>query len=589
MNKLQFIKILLLITGMFAFQLQAQEILCVESQNNDVLLSWNPPPAPCGPFVSYEIWVANDPAGTFTLVNTVVNAAQTSFTHVNAFNLGDPLYYYIIYNYNCPGQPPVISEIATNAFGSFQPEIQSLDVLPSGVEICWEESEFIQTCGYVISYLLPNGLAQPFDTVFGISNTCYIDNISNIDDPDLVYTLTYLDCCDNLTQYNPVGYKLVNVRSDQQGCNQLIEYEWDAYNNPYALDFEYHISVQVNGGPIEVVDTLNSGQTIFNFFNFIDRDEIRFRVEVIDENGVPRSNSPWLIDTAEIVQPPREFYIRTLSWVSDSQIDITFFIDSLSELRNLQIDSSKQGFSYDLVERYDANLFPGLGDIYLPDTVSTQYIAARYYQINANDSCGDDHQSTVGRTMYVKPELFDFFQNRISWDAFELEFATVNTYRLFRDYGAGFQLIATLAGGDESYEYIDNISDFANQQGTFCYQVQAEYTFNHPNGTVESLVSASNQNCVEQRPSVYIPNAIAANGINNEFKPVIVFGNPTNYSMQIFNRWGELIFESNDPNAGWFGEHNGSPVPIGGYPYLIKFRASDGANIEKKGIVTVIR
>ena len=130
MKEFHFKKLLILLVGMFAFQLQAQEILCVESQNNDVLLSWSPPPAPCGPFVSYEVWVANDPAGTFSLVTTVVNAVQTTFTHVNAFNIGDPLYYYIIYNYNCPGQAPVISEIATNAFGSFQPEIQSLDVLP---------------------------------------------------------------------------------------------------------------------------------------------------------------------------------------------------------------------------------------------------------------------------------------------------------------------------------------------------------------------------------------------------------------------------------------------------------------------------
>ena len=77
--------------------------------------------------------------------------------------------------------------------------------------------------------------------------------------------------------------------------------------------------------------------------------------------------------------------------------------------------------------------------------------------------------------------------------------------------------------------------------------------------------------------------------MNNEFKPYIVFGNPTDYKMQIFSRWGELIFEGNDPNSGWFGTKNGSDVPTGGYPYVIRFTASDGTAIEKKGIVTVIR
>ncbi|MFT5828462.1 MAG: gliding motility-associated-like protein, partial [Bacteroidia bacterium] len=155
--------------------------------------------------------------------------------------------------------------------------------------------------------------------------------------------------------------------------------------------------------------------------------------------------------------------------------------------------------------------------------------------------------------------------------------------------GAGLQLIETFPGGASEFEYIDDISAFANQQGTFCYKVEAEYTFTPPIGLVESLSSSSNVNCIEQRPSVYIPNAIAPNGINNEFKPLIVFGDPRNYSMQIFNRWGELIFKGNDPNSGWFGTNNGSPVPTGGYPYVIQFTASDGANIVKKGIVTVIR
>lgn len=579
-----------LFCSVFFTSLQAQEILCVEAQgSSDAFISWSAPAAPCGPFVSYELWVANAPGAPFTLVTTIVNQATTSHVHPNAFSIGDPLYYYVIYNYNCPGVPPIISGTATNAFGSFQPEISSLNVIGDSIEICWEESEFIQTAGYVISYLLPNGLADPFDTIFGISSLCYYDTISNVLDPGLVYTLSYIDGCGNLSQYNDIGYQLLAAFSDQQGCNQLIEYEWNQYENPYALDFSYNVYIQVNSGPEELVSNQPSGQNIFNFFDFIDQDTVRFRVEVIDENGIARSNSPWLTDTAQIVQPPREFYIYFLSVVDDNQIDINYYIDTISELRNMQIDTSKRGNDFDFVERYDANLFPGLGDIYLPDTTSPAYNGARYYQIAANDSCNDDHFSTIGRTIFTEAGLFDFFENTVKWNAFELENAEVNNYSLFRDYGAGLQLIQTLAGGNASYDYIDNISDFINQNGTFCYRVAAEYTFTHPDGRIESFTSLSNISCVEQRPSVYIPNAIAPNGVNNEFKPLIVFGNPSDYKMMIFNRWGAMIFENNDPNSGWFGTNNGSPVPTGGYPYIITFTASDGARIEKKGIVTVVR
>ncbi len=582
----------LLIVSLFSLlfvSISAQEILCIETVGNDATVSWDPPAAPCGPFVSYELWAANSPTAAFTLVTTVVNQAQTSFTHINGLNIGDPIYYYIIYNYNCPGVPPVISEIATSAFNNSEPEIQSIQVNGDSIIICWEESEFIQTAGYVISYLLPNGLAQAIDTVFGISNTCFIDTVSNILDPALSYTLSYIDACDQQTLYNDIGYQLILASSDQQGCNQLIEYEWNQYDNPYGLDFSYNIYVQINGGPVELVGNQPSGQNIFNFFDFIDQDTVKFSVEVIDENGVPRSNSPIQTDTAQIVQPPREFYIYYLSVANNNQIDISYYIDTISELRNMEIDTSKLGSDFDMVARYDATLFPGLGDIYLPDTVSPTYNGSRYYQIIANDSCNEDHFSTIGRTIFAEAGLFDFFENTVSWNAFELENAVVNTYRLFRDYGAGLQLIQTLGGGNATYDYIDNISDFINQNGTFCYKIEAEYTFTHPDGSTESFVSSSNIACVEQRPAVYIPNAIAPNGTNNEFKPLIVFGNPTDYKMMIFNRWGELIFENNDPNSGWFGTNNGSEVPTGGYPYVIRFTASDGAKIEKKGIVTVVR
>lgn len=575
----------------FAISMQsliAQEILCIENSVNDFTITWSVPAAPCGPFVSYEIWVANQENGTYTLAGTVNNELQTSFTHVNATSIGDPLYYYIVYNYNCPGVPPIISTTTTNAFSNYQPEIVSLDVSNNGIEICWDESEFVQTCGYVISYLLPNGLAQPFDTVFGITNTCYLDVVSNINDPNLVYTLSYIDCCNNLSQYNDIGYQILSISSDQQGCNQLIEYEWQPYNNPYNLDFTYSVYIQVNDNTIDTIDSIPNNQNLLNFFDFVDQDTINVQVEVVDENGVNRSNSPWLTDTAQIVQPPRYFYIYYLSVVNNNFIDIDFNIDTLSELRNLQIDTSKYNVDFDYIERYDATLFPNLGNINLPDTVSPPYNYARYYRITANDSCNDDHLSTVGRTIYTEAKLFDFFKNDIEWTAFELENAVVSAYRLYRDYGAGMQLVTTFYPGD-ALAYTDDVSEFFNQQGTFCYRVEADYTFTHPDGMIENFTTQSNISCIEERPILYVPNAIVPNGTNNEFKPYILFGSPTAYSMKIFNRWGELLFESNDVNSGWFGTKNDSPVPTGGYPYIIQFTASDGRNIEKKGIVTVIR
>lgn len=585
------IHLIALILTISVFNAKAQEILCVDAIGaSDYYISWSPPATPCGPFVNYEIWAANDPNNAFTLITTITTATQTDYTHVNGITVGSPIYYYIVFNYNCPGQPPSTSPISTSDFGSYQPEISSINVTNSGIEICWEESTFPQTTAYVVSYLLPNGLAQPIDTVYGITNTCYTDIVSNPNDENLQYTLIYMNGCGSFSQYNEIGYQLLHATADQQGCNQLIEYEWGQYTNPYNLGYYYQILVNINGSADTLVSTQAGNQNIYNLFDFLDGDTIAMRVEVIDSNGVPRSNSPWRYDTAQIVQPPTEFYIYHLSVVNDTQIDISFFIDNNAELRNMQIDTSKYGSDFDWVERYDRSVFAGLGNIYLPDTTSPPYANNwRYYRITANDSCNTNHYSTIGRTIFAEAKLNDFFKNEVLWNPFELEDATVNTYRLYRDYGAGMQYVESFSPSTTDFSYIDDISAYYDQLGNFCYKVEAEYTFEYPDGSTENFVSSSNVSCVEERPTIYIPNAIVPSGTNNEFKPYIVFGNPTNYKMQIFNRWGALIFESHDVNTGWQGTNNGSLVPLGGYPYIIEFTASDGQKIKKKGIVSVIR
>jgi gliding motility-associated-like protein len=70
---------------------------------------------------------------------------------------------------------------------------------------------------------------------------------------------------------------------------------------------------------------------------------------------------------------------------------------------------------------------------------------------------------------------------------------------------------------------------------------------------------------------------------------VLLFDDPQRYRMQVFNRYGEVIFESTDPNFGWKGEFQGSPVSGGAYGYLISFANRNGGEITKKGTVLVIR
>jgi gliding motility-associated-like protein len=57
----------------------------------------------------------------------------------------------------------------------------------------------------------------------------------------------------------------------------------------------------------------------------------------------------------------------------------------------------------------------------------------------------------------------------------------------------------------------------------------------------------------------------------------------------IYNRWGELIFLTNDVNACWDGTHKGSEASTGTYVYRLYVEQLDGQKIEKAGTITLTK
>lgn len=95
--------------------------------------------------------------------------------------------------------------------------------------------------------------------------------------------------------------------------------------------------------------------------------------------------------------------------------------------------------------------------------------------------------------------------------------------------------------------------------------------------------------------SIYIPTAFTPNGdgINEYFKVEGADIDNTDFHIVIFNRWGETVFESNDPNEVWLGGFaNNSDyfAPNGVYNYIVKIGAkSTTERFERRGVVSLIR
>jgi gliding motility-associated-like protein len=89
--------------------------------------------------------------------------------------------------------------------------------------------------------------------------------------------------------------------------------------------------------------------------------------------------------------------------------------------------------------------------------------------------------------------------------------------------------------------------------------------------------------------NLFIPNAFKpdGDGRNDYFK--IAATNVKTYRLQIFNRWGQQVFFSEDPQHHWDGRVNGKAVPSGVYVYVLELTDNQDQHFQRQGHVTLVR
>ncbi|MGY6560626.1 MAG: T9SS type B sorting domain-containing protein [Luteibaculaceae bacterium] len=131
----------------------------------------------------------------------------------------------------------------------------------------------------------------------------------------------------------------------------------------------------------------------------------------------------------------------------------------------------------------------------------------------------------------------------------------------------------------------ENMTYQFNEQGIF--EVTLEVLNQY--GCVDSVTKFIR---VTDEFTLYIPNSFTPNsdGNNDIFRPFANHFNPESYNMQIYDRFGNLIFESSSIEFGWDGKINGNEAPIGTYVYQISLGRKDGGFAESKtGTINLIR
>ncbi len=147
-----------------------------------------------------------------------------------------------------------------------------------------------------------------------------------------------------------------------------------------------------------------------------------------------------------------------------------------------------------------------------------------------------------------------------------------------------FNSIKWSSGGTQETEQVPG------QAGNYSVAVTDDCRTTTAEVTVEDIESV----CFKI-PKIFFPDSNEAQDLDENNKIFKVFGGNcgdlngiTNFELHIFNRWGQEVFSSDSPTAGWDGMFSDKPAPPDSYVYYLKYTQAD-CDLEKKGDLTLIR
>lgn len=121
-----------------------------------------------------------------------------------------------------------------------------------------------------------------------------------------------------------------------------------------------------------------------------------------------------------------------------------------------------------------------------------------------------------------------------------------------------------------------------NRSGTYQVCLTATNSYNCPARVCKQIDAVV-------WPGVDVPTGFSpdGNGTNDVFR-VRGYGIQS-MDLKVFNRWGELVFQSNHPDIGWDGTYKGKPQEMDSYAYTLYVEFVDGTHVKRQGNVTLIR
>ncbi len=478
------------------------------------------------------------------------------------------------------------------------PQLDSISIDGSNPILSWFPNTD-NTLGYIVIRHDWNGstyIWRIIDTVFGINQTNYTDNNVNACEASQWYRMIAFGAgVNNNSLWSDTVKTIFQEPPILDICENSVFLQWSEYVNMTPELAGYQILASKSGSPYFEVASTGPGRLYYKFRNLVQNTLYSFKIRAFNSGKTRTSTTCERTLQSYTPKQPEHIFIRYATVENNEHIKLEWIADTTAPISKFKILRSDNGFNFDTISEISDLKTYNPSRVYI-DQLADFNTQSYFYQIRACDSCGVDTlaSANIAKTIYLSgyPSPTGT-TNQLEWNAYEgwdrTEVQEYNIYRKVDDVQNPSGSLATVDGLTTSY--IDDVSGLSNLEGSFSYFIEAIENDGFNGSEDFKDQSRSNEITIELDPKVIIPNAFGPNlpPPDNEFKPLIAFIDTESYQLSIFNKWGQMLFETSDPNKGWDGRYNGEYLPTDAYVYLIVYHTPEGQTIEKMGTITVLR
>ncbi len=569
-------KYLITILILFTIKIStAQKIIFVRICNSGInnTIYWQEGIDTCRLFGTINLYAKENETAQYYKLDSNLNTASKSYIHKNANIPSIKNWEYKIEYKTICGTDTL--EIFTDSLlvDDIKPDssiLDSVSVNPinNQVYLGWSKNK---TPDFAFYYLYNSDRVDP-RLAENYVDTFYIDaSPINPQTKPLTYDITSSDSCDNRRDYGKYFHQTIWLRTSIDTCLNEVKLIWSKY-----IGWEpqkYFIFRRLNGGSFLMIAEITDTNRVYLDKNTPINSQIEYFVRAHGNQYTSTSNSSYMVKTGKSSNPSNT-EIEVVTANTNKSISIIARPNPINNYSQLIVEKKNEFFTFD-----------SIGSINLTSKVfidnNSRDDKNNIYRLVSKNACRYYSDTTIVSGNIVLGLSRNNDNIKLSWTRYFTWNNAIEKHIIYRASGnnipetINFMAISEI-NSDTFFE-----ETIVNQGSVNCYFIEA----------IESTLgtkSRSNTICSVETGDIFYPNAIVINGTNSSFTFIGKSIELNNSTLEIYDRWGNQVYSSNNLSSPWTGiDNNNNIVQQGVYFFIAKIKRNEEI-LQLKGTINVI-